>query len=135
MIPKSKKRIFYRLRAKPWRRCYPKEWAEMRKRFLSIDEMHQHRPDRCPYCGRAYNQENKRIPLPLSAGAVKALEGEKIRVCSLRNCEDCLELFYYGKIELGVETHGVGGRDIKLPINTYGSDWIAYRCSPKEEKE
>lgn len=75
------------------------------------------------------------MPLPLSAGTVKALDGEKIRVCSLHDCKDSIEVFYYGKIEIGITTHGVGGRDTKLPINSYGSDWIAYRCSPKEEKE
>lgn len=134
MISKMK-RISYRLRAKLRRHWYSKEWAEIRKHYFSIDEMHQYRPDRCPYCGRAYNQEIKRMPLPLSAGTVKALDGEKIRVCSLHDCKDSIEVFYYGKIEIGITTHGVGGRDIKLPINSYGSEWIAYRCSPKEEKE
>ena len=71
-------------------------------------------------------------PMPLSYGAVKALNGEKVHICYMSGWPDSKCVPYYGQHEQYIEEYNGMLKATDLPLQYYGREWVAYRNAPGE---
>jgi len=71
-------------------------------------------------------------PMPLSYGAVKALNGEKVHICYMAGWPESKCVPYYGQHEQYIEEYNGMLRATDLPLQYYGREWVAYRNAPGE---